>query len=162
MESVDDILGAAGATDTPPAGAAPRERERAKDTPKWKKLRESLTDLYTAAQVAAFALGDMETAALIGSNADSCVDAWITLAQQDRRVENFLTKITTGSAWGGVVMAHAGIVIPMLAKRGILPGGALFGGFGNMGGDADSSPVSPPIPDDGIVTVNGNGDGAGN
>jgi hypothetical protein len=183
-DNTEDLLREAGVKvspedDTPPRAHAQARRERAKErakptedpepdalrfgaakmTPKWVALRESLTSLYTGASMIAFAFGDPVTTELIQVNSENCVNAWVDLAQKDKRVEQLLMKLTTGSAWGGVVMAHAPIALALMARKGVLPGGALFGAFNNS---EDETPQPTPdyygVPDEGIVSANGNGE----
>lgn len=110
---------------TPPKPSVPA-RER-KVTPTMMALREGLMGIYTAAQMAVF-MFDGESALIIENTKDKCADAWIELAERDPKVKQFLVRITSGSAWGGVIIAHGMMIIPILAKRGIVPGGALFDG----------------------------------
>lgn len=121
--SAPDAPGGAAVVD-PPAEPEPEAR---KLTPTFTRLREGVLGVYTAAQMGAQLL-DPEAAAIIGATKEDCADAWIELAEKDVKVKNMLTKLTTGAGWGGVVMAHMTLVIPILAKRGWVPGGALFGG----------------------------------
>lgn len=111
-------------------------------TPAERNLREAILEVYTGAQLAA-AMIDPEAMVLIQQNKAKCADAWIILARRDRRVKALLVKLTTGSAWSAVIMAHGAIVLPLLMKKGILPGGALFNGAGfqampGFGGDGGS------------------------
>lgn len=103
------------------------EVEPVKLTPAFKRLREGVLQIYTGAEMAAKFL-DPEVSDMISKAKDDCADAWIDLAQRDTGVKNMLTKLTTGAGWSGVVMAHMTLVIPILAKRGWVPGGALFNG----------------------------------
>lgn len=107
--------------------AAPPSSEPVKLTAAFQRLHDGVMQVYTGAQMAAM-LVDPDAAEAIRVTKDDCVDAWIDLAQKDVKVKNMLTKMTTGAGWGGVVMAHMTLVIPILAKRGWIPGGALFGG----------------------------------
>jgi hypothetical protein len=104
-------------------------------TPTERALRESILELYTGAQMFAH-MADPMTAELIKSQKEACADAWVILARRDARVKALLKRLTTGSAWGAVMMAHIPIILPLLMRKGILPGGALFGGapFNNMQG----------------------------
>lgn len=100
--------------------------EPLKLTPAMKRLREGVMQVYTSAQMGVF-LVDRDTSELIARTKGDCVDAWMDLAQRDIKVKNMLIKLTSGAGWGGVVMAHMALVIPVLSKRGWIPGGALFG-----------------------------------
>lgn len=114
---------------SPPADQPPEDDAPAKQplTPKFKVLHAAVLEIYTAAQMAAF-MFDPFASEQIRLTKEACTDAWIDLARQDPKVERMLKRLTTGSAWGGVIMAHASLVIPIMASRGIMPGGALFGG----------------------------------
>lgn len=92
-----------------------------------KSLREAILELYTGAQMLA-SMTDPPTAEVIRVQKGACADAWVILGRRDKRVKALLVKLTTGSAWGAVFMAHMPIVLPLLMRKGILPGGALFGG----------------------------------
>lgn len=104
------------------AEGPPRKR-----TPANASLREGVLALYTSAEMI-FYMFDQESASIISQAKDKCADSWIDLAEKDKKVKEILTKLTTGSAWGGVAFAHVPLVLPLLAKRGWFPGGALFGG----------------------------------
>lgn len=153
----------------PGRGSAPRvepeapteQTDKAKLTPQWKVLREGLLELYTGAQMVAF-MADPFAAELIGQNKERCADAWIDLAKQDTRVAKLLRKITTGAGWGAVFAAHLPILLPIMMRRGILPGGALFNGapFNAMADQAPNEGPAPFPPDDlfnGTVNFGGNG-----
>jgi hypothetical protein len=105
-------------------------------------LKESILELYTGAQMLAY-MTDPPTAEVLKVQKEACADAWVMLARRDARVRALLRKLTTGSAWGAVFMAHMPIVLPLLMRKGILPGGALFGGapfnaMPNVGDDGGS------------------------
>lgn len=105
-----------------------------------KSLREAILELYTGAQMLA-SMTDPPTAEVIRIQKGACADSWVILGRRDKRVKALLVKLTTGSAWGAVFMAHVPIVLPLLMRKGILPGGALFGGAGFS--------VMPDAPSDG-------------
>lgn len=116
-------------------------------------------------------MADPPTAELIRYNKVACADAWIMLARRDRRVKALLVKLTTGSAWSAVLMAHVPILLPVLMRKGILPGGALFGGapfnsMPGMGADdggsvTDNWPYGAAEDFPGTVPFGQNGSGAG-
>ena len=140
------------------AGRQPRPQRPSADeapkrlTPKVQNLRDALLGIYTAAEMAAFLVdGDAQQA--IANTKEACVDAWIELAQQDAKVMKMLTKLTTGSAWGGVVIAHGTMILPILAKRGIIPGGALFNGAMMNA----TQPQAEPEPETGFDEAAANG-----
>lgn len=47
--------------------------------------------------------------------------AWADLAQKNRRVKEYLEKMMETSAWGGVLMATAAIVVPVGMNHGVIP-----------------------------------------
>jgi hypothetical protein len=131
-----------------------------------KSLREAILELYTGAQMLA-SMTDPPTAEILRVQKGACADAWVILGRRDKRVKALLVKLTTGSAWGAVFMAHMPIVLPLLMRKGILPGGALFGGApfnmmpdvpGDGGSVTDDWPYDSAL-FDGTVPFSGNGDG---
>lgn len=58
---------------------------------------------------------------IIVQQSDSFSHAWCELAKTDTRVYNALRKLCVGGAWGGVVIASAGIVMPIAANHGFVP-----------------------------------------
>lgn len=131
-------------------------------TPAERSLREAILELYTGAQMLA-SMADPPTAEIIRVQKEACADAWVILGRRDRRVKALLVKLTTGSAWGAVFMAHMPIVLPLLMRKGILPGGALFGGApfnafpdtpGDGGSVTDDWPYDPNL-FNGTVGFNG-------
>lgn len=132
-------------------------------SPKMRVLHAGIVEVYTAGQMAAL-MFDPFVSEAIGQTKIQIADAWIDLAQKDPKVLKLLEKLTTGSAWGGVVMAHAPLIIPILAKYGIVPGGALFGGkIMNATNGIPNPPQDTTLFDDAVmnghVTANGNGNG---
>jgi hypothetical protein len=155
----------------PDASGAPTAEPADEDvsrplSPAERTLRESILELYTGAQMIAY-MADPTTAELIKTQKEACADAWVILARRDARVKALLKRLTTGSAWGALVMAHLPIVLPLLMRKGILPGGALFGGapFNAFpGGGSDGGSVSDDWPYDvnlfnGTVGFDANGHG---
>lgn len=113
-------------------------------TPKLKILHTGIVEVYTAAQMACY-MWDPFVSELIGNSKVQCADAWIDLARKDAKVLRLLERMTTGSAYGALLMAHIPIVIPVLAKHGIVPGGALFTG-GVMNSMTGVQTKQPPAP----------------
>jgi len=58
---------------------------------------------------------------VIVQQSDSFSHAWCELAKTDTRVYNALRKLCVGGAWGGVVIASAGIAMPIAANHGLIP-----------------------------------------
>ena len=69
-----------------------------------------------------------QDAVIVATHSDPLVDALGDLAAQDRRVRMVLSKMVTGTAWGSVAFAAAGMVLPILSNHNLLPGpmGVLF------------------------------------
>lgn len=153
-----------------PTGAPPVEPEDDLTRPLTtaeKSLREAILELYTGAQMLA-SMTDPPTAEILRVQKGACADAWVILGRRDRRVKALLVKLTTGSAWGAVFMAHVPIVLPLLMRKGILPGGALFGGApfnhmpeapGDGGSVTDNWPYDVNL-FDGTVPFGGNENGS--
>lgn len=127
------------ATPTPePAGDAPKEM-----TPAFRRLHTAVLDTYTAAQMGVH-LVDPVSAAFIGAAKEQCTDAWLDLAQRDPKVKRLLEKMTSGAGWGGVIMAHMGLFLPIMSKFGFIPGGALFdGALMNAAAAEQADPLHP-------------------
>lgn len=157
----------AGPAPQPAADVPPVDDEPRKLTPTMRTLREGVLDVYTGAQMMCY-MFDPFSAEMIGATKHACADAWIELAERDKRVAAFLKRITTGSAWGGVIMAHLSMVLPILARKGIVPGGALFGGglmnaIPDPPSDADMeefAAAADAFARQGFVTADQNGHGA--
>ena len=69
-----------------------------------------------------------QDAVIIVTKSEPLVDALGELAAQDKRVREVLSKMVTGTAWGSVAFAAAGMALPILANHNLLPGpmGMLF------------------------------------
>jgi hypothetical protein len=117
-------------------------------------------EIYTGAQMVAF-FADPFTAELIAQNKERCTDAWIELARQDKRVERLLRRVTMGAGYGAVFAAHLPIILPVMMRHGILPGGALFNGapFNAAYGNGQQEPPSYPQDGEFPGTVNFGGNG---
>src|SRR6184192_2990267 len=66
-----------------PVESEPPTFERARLTPKWKSLHDSVMNLYNTAEFSCFILGDADTAGSISLAKEACADAWIRLAQRN-------------------------------------------------------------------------------
>lgn len=182
--------------DTPPAspprggrtaarsgGDAPRPR--AVRPTRSDKLESSLSELLSAPALIYAAAGDEWAATFVNKRAPVVAAAWVGLAEENPAVKRILTKLTTGSAWGGVIFATGGTVLPLLVHHGLLPsglslpfleseedgqeGGAIVPpppgpppsgqGAGRMppppGGHSDMTPPTKPGAPPGVVTVAG-------
>ena len=88
-------------------------KPRATRAPKFEK---SLTEFYTTIGTAVMLINESDGAAII-SNAENCAQALDKLAAENPKVRRALQKMLTGSAVGGVVIAHAPIVLALAANH---------------------------------------------
>jgi hypothetical protein len=65
-------------------------------------------------------MADDVTGQIFIQNAEPRAYEWIELAQQDSRVEAILVKLTTGGAYGAIVMGHSTMLLALLARFGLL------------------------------------------
>jgi hypothetical protein len=88
------------------------------------QLEVALADLYRSV---AFGVGifDQFDAMTIAGSADSLAHSWIVLAETDPKVRKFLQKITTGTGWGAVILAHMMIAMPIMINHNALPQGLM-------------------------------------
>jgi hypothetical protein len=98
-------------------------------TPDDRKLHASLIRFYGMVGVgitgAGMARGDVGLATVgvnITSQAEGTADAWIELSQQNPRVRKVLQGFVQGSAAANLIGAHVGMVVPLLAARGMVNG----------------------------------------
>lgn len=125
--------------DTPPDPNKGRQKPKTslnpegKRTPKWAKLEQELVQMYSALALPFAAVGDEFCANVIAGNAETLASGWIDLAQQNPNVEKVLQSLVTGGAWGGVIMTHAFVALPIAAHHNLIPGpvgqriGMMFG-----------------------------------
>lgn len=154
-----------GATDTPPnlragegdltsaaAAAAGKPRPEPAAAPKARagrptradKLQDSLAELLALPSLAYAATGDTWAASHIAERAPIMAEAWVELGKENPAVMRVLQKITTTSAWGGVILATGGTLLPLAVHHNLLPDlGLPFGGGSEEGGGA---PLVPPPP----------------
>jgi hypothetical protein len=57
----------------------------------------------------------------LANGADSLAHSWIVLAQTDPKVRKFLQRITTGSGWGAVILAHTIVALPIIQHHNLIP-----------------------------------------
>lgn len=96
--------------------SAPRSRVRVSD----EKIRGALSDVYNMIGMAAIPF-DPVYAQFVMDKSDDLADAWMDLAENNPKVRTYLQRFTEGSGVGTIIMAHAMMVAPLLAKRGIIP-----------------------------------------
>lgn len=123
------------------------------------KLQASLEELFAAPALLYAVAGDEWAVNHVTVNAPVMAEAWVKLAQESPPVKRFLDKITTGTAWGGVIVATGGFVLPLLAHHQMLP--APIGAVMGRGGESEPrGPIVPPPPapdDSGMTPPVGNG-----
>lgn len=86
--------------------------------------------------------GDDWAAGFVTERAPILAEAWYKLAQESPPVRRILVKLTTGSAWGGVIAASLMTAVPLLAHHGLLPFALPMGDEGEYEG----APIVPPPP----------------
>lgn len=85
---------------------------------------EPLTAMYTMVGTVMIPF-DQPCGTAVITSAEQCAKALDNLAAKDERVRKALRTLTTGSAYGEVIIAHAPIMLAILAHHfpGALPGG---------------------------------------
>lgn len=116
------------------SSAKPRRREPVK---RKDEFIEPLEQMYAIAGGSLLMLGKTTgnaglepIARSVLEQASACAIAWDSLAEKDENVRRALRVLCTGGAWGGVIAAHAPIV--------------LTGVMAARGGDDQSGNVQPP------------------
>lgn len=147
--------GTTGTSDTPPrrgdtgpgsSGQGPAASTPPRSTRK-PNLQKSLEELFSAPALIYSMAGDEWAASHITTNAPVLAEAWYKLAQESPAVKRMLDRLTTGSAWGGVIVATGGMALPLLAHHNLLPAqvGAVLG---TDNGAPTRGPIVPPPPMD--------------
>lgn len=101
-------------TDTPPGRAR-------RATPGSTKLKQQLTDLYVSIGTIAVTPIDRLAGVLLVTQAEDLAQTWIDLAETNTAVKKALQKLVEAGGWGGVIVAHGMILMPVLANRGLFP-----------------------------------------
>lgn len=107
------------ADDAPRNETTPRRAKRAQ--PGMKQLHEQLTDLYVSLGTMVITPVDKLAGALFVAQADELAQTWCDLADTNPAVKRALKKLVEAGGWGGVVIAHGMILMPVLANRGLFP-----------------------------------------
>ncbi len=113
------------ASKRPPRAKAEREETPAPNaplTPTERRLKESIAEIYVLGAMGATFAGDPTIAVIITEHAERAAEAWVKLARKDARVKSWLNKLTTGSAYGDVILVHVMMVMGILAAKGLVPG----------------------------------------
>lgn len=109
---------------TPPkTDDAPKADTKAKRraTPGSAKLKEQVADLYATIGMVAIAPIDRLAGTLLVNQSEELAEQWIKLAETNPAVKRALNKLVEAGGWGGIIMAHGMIVLPVLANRGMFP-----------------------------------------
>jgi hypothetical protein len=145
-----------GTSDTPPRREAPGPGARGqgpasseqKSAPTRRgpqpKLQKSLEELFAAPALVYSLAGDEWAAQFVSGHAPALAEAWYKLAQENVAVRRILERITTGTAWGGVIVSTGMVVLPLAAHHGILPSPAAA--FFQSEDDPHRGPIVPPPP----------------
>lgn len=105
------------AEDRPPRKAA---RKRTTKKPTATQIRKNLDALWVTA--GGITMGfDPYCGAVLVTRGPGVTDALMELSKQNPRVRQALEALATTSAWGGVAVAVAGVVAPILAHHKVIP-----------------------------------------
>lgn len=85
-----------------------------------KALEAAVADMYRALAMGVTMLDTFDGMA-IAQGAESLAHSWIVLAETDPKVKKFLVKVTTGSGWGAVIVAHALVALPIIEHHDMMP-----------------------------------------
>lgn len=129
------------AEDKPPKKSQPPKEPAAKKTPpkptskkprgRPPEMEKQLGDFFMFIGTTVYAFNPKDGEAIM-NNSESLAQAWANLAREDKRVKEFIDRMTTGSAWGQVVFVTAALGIQIAANHGAIPsmpavGAAMFG-----------------------------------
>lgn len=103
--------------DEKPSRSRPRKRKAPASRPKKGAFTEPLTEMYGFVGMAIF-MRDQHCGTVVMENAEKCAEALDELAYQNESVRRVLDKLTTTSAFGAVVLAHAPIIAAIAAHHG--------------------------------------------
>lgn len=104
-------------TDTKPKADKPPRRR----APNSAKLEEGLTELYVTLGTIAVAPFDKLAGTLLVAQAPELAAHWVALAETNPAVKKALLKLVEAGGWGGLIVAHGMVVMPVLANRGAFP-----------------------------------------
>lgn len=140
-----------------PGPAAPKARE-ARPGGRKPALQKSLEELFATPALAYSFAGDAWAAELIATRTEAMAEAWYELGQKNAAVKRILNRLVEGSAWGGVLMSTAAVLVPLAQHHGIVPGVdpfALF--YPPLPTDGQAGPIVPPPPSSAAAPVAGGG-----
>ena len=109
--------------DLPPITDVPPRRKPRSGPPlvPLSEIKESLYTLFGIVGATTMGAGDAHCGMVLVQRGPLFVDALIELAEKDKRVRRALSTLTTASGWGSVIIAGAGIILPVAAHHGLLP-----------------------------------------
>lgn len=90
------------------------------------QLDKRLAELFGMIGLATFAVNQADGAAII-EHSEPIAKALQQLAKENPAVARFLNGLLQSSAWGGVIMATAPLVLKLCANHGLLPAGPMAG-----------------------------------
>lgn len=108
-----------GAGDGKPAASGKRPPKRT--PPNSAKLRGQLTELYVSIGTLVVTPVDRLAGALMVAQAEDLAQTWVDLADANPAVKKALQRLVEAGGWGGVVIAHGMLLMPVLANRGMFP-----------------------------------------
>lgn len=100
---------------------APVAQHAKRAGPGMAKLREQLTDLYVSIGTMVVTPLDRLAGTLMIASAPDLAQTWVDLAETNPAVKRALQKMVEAGGWGGVVIAHGMLLMPVLANRGLFP-----------------------------------------
>lgn len=147
-KSAPETPGTTGTTDTPKPAPPPSKATRAPAKP---KLQKSLEEFLSVPAIVYSATGHDYPAHIVGSRAPAVAEAWYDLAQENPAVKRVLTRLVEGSAWGGVILTSASMLVPLLSYHDVIPGQNLIDPFESLypeytGDGIERGPIVPPPP----------------
>ena len=101
--------------------AAAPERPARRAAPGMRKLHEQVTDLYVTLGTMVVTPIDRLAGYLLVEQAEALAQTWIDLAETNPAVKRALSKLVEAGGWGGVLVAHGMVMMPVLANRGMFP-----------------------------------------
>lgn len=103
-----------------PQGKADRKPRTDTGTTRRKSLEKPLANLFASLGSTVYILNRADGQAII-EGSDRLAKALNELAKENPAVHKTLSRMLTGSAWGGVFIAAGGIVVPILANHNLMP-----------------------------------------
>lgn len=89
-------------------------------------LISQMTDLYAGVATGLTFLPSEKVQVdgmILASGASKLAESWRPLIENDPKIRKFWTRMTTGSGYGAVIIAHVMIALPILSNHGLVPNG---------------------------------------